>query len=107
MPCIDFDELPALTHQVLGFCERWRHWTRFRRSGYLGQGDLKAAVQDKVYALTGEWCEGRGAHSVTYVILGTTSARLISTMFMTGEIDGNICWLRPAIPPGTNVIIAP
>ncbi len=43
----------------MGLGEKWWHWARFRRQDYLGQGDLKAAVQDKVHELTGERIEGK------------------------------------------------
>lgn len=53
MPCIDLDDWPDLQQQVWGLGERWWHWARFRRADYLGEGDLKSAVQDKVCELTG------------------------------------------------------
>ncbi|EDL52117.1 hypothetical protein VSAK1_00130 [Vibrio mediterranei AK1] len=59
MPAIDLDELDSLKQKVWGFGERWWHWARFRREDYLGEGDLKLAVQDKVEELTGERIEGR------------------------------------------------
>ncbi|MDR9828137.1 DUF1365 family protein [Vibrio sp. FNV 38] len=59
MPCIDLDELTQLSQDVMVFGTRWWHWARFRRSDYLGQGDLKQAVQNKVFELTGERVEGR------------------------------------------------
>ncbi len=59
MPCIDLDEWPALRQQVWGLGERWWHWARFRRADYLGDGDLKTAVQDKVLQLTGEQVCGK------------------------------------------------
>jgi DUF1365 family protein len=59
MPCIDLDELESLQQQVWGFGSRWWHWARFRREDYLGEGDIKQAVQDKLYQLTGERLQGR------------------------------------------------
>ncbi|GLT19319.1 DUF1365 domain-containing protein [Vibrio zhanjiangensis] len=58
MPCLDLDELEALENQVWGFGRRWWHWARFKRSDYLGSGDLKQSVCDKVYELGGERLEG-------------------------------------------------
>ncbi|WP_162046631.1 DUF1365 domain-containing protein [Vibrio taketomensis] len=54
MPCLDLDELSEVESQVWGFGTRWWHWARFRREDYIGQGDLKSAVFDKVFELTGE-----------------------------------------------------
>ncbi|KUI99902.1 DUF1365 domain-containing protein [Vibrio sp. MEBiC08052] len=59
MPCIDLDEWPILRQQVWGLGERWWHWARFHRADYLGEGDLKTAVQDKVLQLTGEQVRGK------------------------------------------------
>lgn len=59
MPCIDLDDWPVLQTRVWGLGERWWHWARFRRGDYLGTGDLKTAVQDKVFELTGEQIGGR------------------------------------------------
>ncbi|KQH89246.1 DUF1365 domain-containing protein [Vibrio fluvialis] len=59
MPNIDLDEWPVLQKRVWGLGERWWHWARFRREDYLGTGDLKTAVQDKVFELTGEQIGGR------------------------------------------------
>lgn len=59
MPNIDLDEWPVLKKRVWGLGERWWHWARFRREDYLGSGDLKTAVQDKVFELTGEQIGGR------------------------------------------------
>jgi len=59
MPCIDLDDWPELSQNVWGLGERWWHWARFRRDDYLGTGPLKQAVQDKVYELTGEQCDGK------------------------------------------------
>lgn len=59
MPCIDVDELDDLAKNVWGFGYRWWHWARFKRSDYVGStGDIKQAVQNKVYALTGDKIEG-------------------------------------------------
>ncbi|EKO3726106.1 DUF1365 family protein, partial [Vibrio metschnikovii] len=59
MPAIDLDQWSELQQNVWGLGEKWWHWARFRRQDYLGQGDLKAAVQDKVHELTGERIEGK------------------------------------------------
>lgn len=59
MPCIDLDDWPELTQKVWGLGERWWHWARFRRDDYLGHGPLKQAVQNKVFELTGEQCDGK------------------------------------------------
>ncbi|MPW35478.1 DUF1365 domain-containing protein [Vibrio sp. B1Z05] len=60
MPSIDLDELACLKKSVWGFGERWWHWARFCRGDYLGTtGCLKKAVQDKVFALTGERHTGK------------------------------------------------
>ncbi len=59
MPCIDLDEIKELEKNVWGFGSRWWHWARFRRQDYLGQGDLKLAVFDKIQELTGEKVSGR------------------------------------------------
>lgn len=59
MPCLDLDEIPVLTSKVWGLGERWWHWARFKRSDYLGEGNLKQAVQDKVFELTGERFQGK------------------------------------------------
>ncbi|ELI5733274.1 DUF1365 family protein [Vibrio fluvialis] len=59
MPNIDLDEWSVLQKCVWGLGERWWHWARFRREDYLGTGDLKTAVQDKLFELTGEQIRGR------------------------------------------------
>lgn len=59
MPCIDLDELDSLKSNVWGFGDKWYHWARFKRSDFLGEGCLKAAVQQKVYELSGEHFDGR------------------------------------------------
>ncbi len=59
MPCIDLDELKALEQSVWGFGTKWWHWARFRRQDYLGDGDLKLAVLNKIQELTGENLAGR------------------------------------------------
>ncbi|NAW78204.1 MULTISPECIES: DUF1365 domain-containing protein [Vibrio] len=59
MPAIDLDQWSELQQNVWGLGEKWWHWARFCRQDYLGQGDLKAAVQDKVHELTGERIEGK------------------------------------------------
>ncbi|MGC9423279.1 DUF1365 domain-containing protein [Vibrio sp.] len=59
MPCIDLDEWQALKNQVWGLGEKWWHWARFRRQDYLGEGDLKRAVQSKVEQLTGDKITGK------------------------------------------------
>ncbi|WP_260258747.1 DUF1365 domain-containing protein [Vibrio intestinalis] len=59
MPCLDLDHLPQVFGQVWGMGEKWWHWARFQRKDYLGTGDLKLAVQDKVFELTGERFSGR------------------------------------------------
>ncbi|MGV2986928.1 DUF1365 domain-containing protein [Vibrio sp. E150_011] len=59
MPAIDLDELVQLKNQVWGFGDQWWHWARFRREDYLGSGDLKTAVQAKVFELTGEKLTGK------------------------------------------------
>lgn len=52
MPCLDLDELEQLEKSVWGFGQRWWHWARFKRSDYLGKGELKQAVLDKLHELT-------------------------------------------------------
>lgn len=59
MPCLDLDELDQLERSVWCFGQRWWHWARFNRQDYLGEGDLKLAVQEKVYQLTGQRLTGR------------------------------------------------
>lgn len=59
MPCLDLDEIPQLEKSVWGFGSSWWHWARFKRNDYLGDGDLKQAVFDKVCELTGEKISGR------------------------------------------------
>ena len=59
MPCIDLDQIDTLEKQVWGFGRRWWHWARFRREDYVGEGDLKQAVLDKVTDLTGDTIQGR------------------------------------------------
>ena len=54
MPCIDLDELDTLSENIWGFGQRWWHWARFRRNDYVGEGDLKSAIIDKVVELGGE-----------------------------------------------------
>ncbi|MGR5300674.1 MULTISPECIES: DUF1365 domain-containing protein [Vibrio] len=59
MPAIDVDELEDLEKKVWGFGSRWWHWARFKRSDYIGEGSIKAAVQNKVEELTGIRCSGK------------------------------------------------
>ena len=59
MPCIDLDHFRDLESSVWGLGQKWWHWARFKRSDYLGHGDLKQAVLDKVFELTGEKMAGR------------------------------------------------
>ncbi len=59
MPCIDLDEWSQLSQQVWGLGEKWWHWARYRREDYVGQGDLKRSVQNKVFELTGNRIEGK------------------------------------------------
>ncbi len=59
MPCIDLDEWSKLSETVWGLGEKWWHWARYRREDYVGHGDLKRSVQDKVYDLTGVRLEGK------------------------------------------------
>lgn len=59
MACINLDELPELQKKVGFFGTQWWQWARFKRSDYLGEGDLKLAVQDKVFQLTGERLFGK------------------------------------------------
>lgn len=59
MPCLDLDELDSVFTKVWGIGQRWWHWARFRRADYLGEGDLKQAVFDKVEELTGERLQGK------------------------------------------------
>ncbi|GAB2663738.1 DUF1365 domain-containing protein [Vibrio panuliri] len=54
MPCLDLDELDLVFSHVWGLGDKWWHWARFRREDYLGKGDLKRAVLDKVCELTGD-----------------------------------------------------
>ncbi|KLN63207.1 DUF1365 domain-containing protein [Vibrio sp. VPAP30] len=58
MPCLDLDELESLQNKVWGFGTRWWHWARFKRDDYLGSGDLKQAVLNKVVELGGEATKG-------------------------------------------------
>ena len=59
MPCLDLDKIEELEKSVWCFGRRWWHWARFKRDDYLGDGDLKLAVQDKVFQLTGERLTGK------------------------------------------------
>ncbi len=59
MPCIDLDEWKELSQKVWGLGEKWWHWARLRREDYLGDGDFKQSVQNKVFELTGERVEGK------------------------------------------------
>ena len=59
MPCIDSDQISAVEKSVWGFGQKWWHWARFKRDDYLGEGDLKHAVFDKINELTGEKVDGR------------------------------------------------
>jgi len=59
MPCIDLDQIKAVEKSVWGFGQKWWHWARFKRTDYLGEGDLKRAVFDKIEELTGEKVDGR------------------------------------------------
>ncbi|MGF1776505.1 DUF1365 domain-containing protein [Vibrio nomapromontoriensis] len=59
MPAIDLDELEQLKQSVWGFGDKWWHWARFQRTDYLGQGDLKLALQNKVHELTGDKLTGK------------------------------------------------
>ncbi len=59
MPALDLDEIDTLARTLFGFGTHWWHWARFKRSDYLGRGNLKQAVQDKVAELTGEQIKGR------------------------------------------------
>lgn len=58
MPCLDLDEIEALQSKVWGFGQKWWHWARFKREDYLGSGDLKQAVLDKVHQMSGQTIEG-------------------------------------------------
>lgn len=58
MPCLDLDEIEALQRKVWGFGQKWWHWARFKREDYLGSGDLKQAVLDKVHQMSGQTIEG-------------------------------------------------
>jgi DUF1365 family protein len=58
MPCLDLDEIEALQSKVWGFGQKWWHWARFKREDYLGSGDLKQAVLDKVHQMSGQTVEG-------------------------------------------------
>lgn len=59
MPCLDLDRLEELEQKVWCFGRGWWHWARFKREDYVGEGDIKQAVIDKVYELTGERVSGR------------------------------------------------
>ena len=59
MACLDLDELPELLQNTPGFGPKWWHAIRFKREDYLGQGDLKQAVQNKVAELSGQQYQGR------------------------------------------------
>ncbi|MGX9418308.1 DUF1365 domain-containing protein [Vibrio sp. WJH972] len=54
MPYIDLDEIEHLSKTIWGFGERWWHWARFKRSDYVGGGDIKQSIMDKVTSLGGE-----------------------------------------------------
>ncbi|CAM3614663.1 DUF1365 domain-containing protein [Vibrio aquimaris] len=58
MPCLDLDELEGLKTKIWGFGDQWWHWARFKRSDYLGTGDLKHSVLNKVVELGGEHLNG-------------------------------------------------
>jgi len=57
MPLIDLDELEQL-HQVGIRLEKFSSAT-FKRSDYLGGGDIKTKAQDRIAELTGERLTGR------------------------------------------------
>lgn len=59
MPCIDLDEWPTLMGSTCLLGESWWHWARFKRQDYVGEGELKEAVQQKVAELTGEHLTGK------------------------------------------------
>ncbi len=59
MPCLDLDHIDDVEKSVWGFGKKWWHWARFKRSDYVGKGDLKQAVLDKVFELTKERLTGR------------------------------------------------
>ncbi len=59
MPCLDLDEIDLLKDKLVGFGDKKWHWARFQREDYVGSGNLKCAVQDKVYELTGEKLKGK------------------------------------------------
>lgn len=58
MPCIDLDEIASLEKSVFCFGRKWWHWARFRREDYLGTGDIKQAVFQKVKELGGHCFSG-------------------------------------------------
>ncbi len=60
MVYLDVDEIDALCDKVTGFGRAWFHFARFRRQDYIGgTDDINQAVEDKIYALTGERIHGR------------------------------------------------
>ncbi|UAB69296.1 DUF1365 domain-containing protein [Vibrio sp. SCSIO 43132] len=59
MPCLDLDEVEHLKEKLIGFGDKRWHWARFRREDYVGSGDLKEAVQQKVRDLTGVKLKGK------------------------------------------------
>lgn len=59
MVCVDLDELPELFNKSIGFGPQWWQPLRFKRSDYLGEGDLKKAIAKKIKQLTGETISGR------------------------------------------------
>ena len=58
MPCIDLDEIVHLERSVFCFGRNWWHWARFRREDYVGTGDIKQAVFQKVNELGGHCLSG-------------------------------------------------
>ncbi|GAA5645174.1 DUF1365 domain-containing protein [Vibrio proteolyticus] len=91
MPCIDLDELSRLEQRVWLFGRRWFHWARFRREDYLGQGDLKHAVRDKVFELTGVRCAGRVEAVIHLRYLGVYFSPV--NFYYLYDLDGNWCYL--------------
>lgn len=58
MPLIELDSIRSLKERVFLFGERWWNWARFKRSDYLGSGDLISDVLSKASELHGSKVNG-------------------------------------------------
>lgn len=60
MVYLDVDEIDDLCDKVTVFGRAWFHFARFRRQDYIdGVDNINQAVEDKIYALTGERIHGK------------------------------------------------